>query len=501
MSEIRKSIAKLFDVFSSSPSKKRIDLYAERLEGLNVPPEYVERAVDKVIDNKKSLPSIAEVREWARMLHIMDNPAPEPEPEDLEQRRAEALDDCQGLQASDRIMNEFLEDAEHCGIVGEPDTAATVYLAIHTRLFPSPKKPVNVCIKGPSAAGKSNVASKVLKFHPDDAYLDMAGMSSKYLAYCEENFSHRFLFVWEAAGLGEDAEAMLRVLLSEGSVIWRTVIDQQGVTLRKPGPTGLLLTTTEIVVHPENETRILSLDVDDTPEQTRRVFRAIAKQEAPDTNSLIRWHGLARWLALGNRNVYVPFADQLAERIPTLAVRMRRDFSSLLGLVSAHALLHRASREEDEQGRILATLDDYAVVRELLVKPLAAQVEATVKQSIRDTVTAVARLLENKSDRAPSLDKKDSPIWVAPIEVARELQLDKATAGRRIRAAVEEGFLADISRTPNRPKIVLAAPMRADRELLPTAEDLLAGDGAAAEWNTAAARSFLETLEDAEGTH
>ena len=38
----------------------------------------------------------------------------------------------------------------------------------------------------------------------------------------------------------------------------------------------------------------------------------------------------------------------------------------MLNLIKAHALLHQASRERDKEGRIIATITDYRVVRELV---------------------------------------------------------------------------------------------------------------------------------------
>ena len=313
-----------------------------------------------------------------------------------------------------------------------------IYLAIVSRVF---QRPIIVVVKGPSGAGKSNAAKSVIQFFPASAAPDMAGMSARYLAYSDENFSHRVLYVWEASGLGEDAEAMLRVLLSEGCITWRTVVDQVGVTLYKPGPTGLILTTTAVRVHEENETRLLSVPVDDTPEQTKRVMKSIAKQGTIDKIELTRWHGLADWVALGETRVFVPFANSLAVfLIPPLAVRLRRDFSALLGLIQAHALLHRATREVDEQGRILVMLDDYDIVRELVAEILAEQVEQIVPDTIRQTVSAVSKAILNKKADDSDSSPFDS-ITVTPKEIAFELHLDKSTTSRRIKAAIEDGHL------------------------------------------------------------
>ncbi len=124
--------------------------------------------------------------------------------------------------------------------------------------------------------------------------------------------------------------------------------------IEREGPTGLIVTTTSASLHPDGS-RLLSLTVTDTPEQTRQVFRAIASEEKNDNDSeLVEWQALQTWLDLtAPHEVTVPFAADLAETIPPVAVRMRRDFSTVKNLVKAHALLHQATRSRDERGRIV----------------------------------------------------------------------------------------------------------------------------------------------------
>jgi len=149
---------------------------------------------------------------------------------------------------------------------------------------------------------------------------------------------------------------LIRSLLSEGRLLYEFVEKtKSGIRARlidKPGPTGLITTTTAPKLHPENETRLLSLGVIDTPEQTKAVMRALAADDAASTINYSPWHALQAWLAAGEHQVDVPFARKLADLIPPIAVRLRRDFKLLLTLIRAHALLHRATRGHDNQGRI-----------------------------------------------------------------------------------------------------------------------------------------------------
>ena len=57
------------------------------------------------------------------------------------------------------------------------------------------------------------------------------------------------------------------------------------------------------------------------------------------------WQKLQHWLEDGPCTAEVPYAATLADKIPPIAVRLRRDFGTVLALVRAHALLHRGTRD------------------------------------------------------------------------------------------------------------------------------------------------------------
>src|SRR4051794_37174670 len=177
-------------------------------------------------------------------------------------------------------------------------------------------------------------------------------MSDRALAYSSEPLRHRHLVIYEAAGMASEfATYLIRSLLSEGRLRYETVEKtQDGLTpklIEREGPTGLIVTTTSLRLHPENETRMLSLTITDTQNQTAAVFRALARDSHRSEVDLSRWHALQTWLATGPTRVVIPFGGRLAELMPPVAVRLRRDFKTILMLIRAHALLHQANRECD----------------------------------------------------------------------------------------------------------------------------------------------------------
>ena len=258
---------------------------------------------------------------------------------------------------------------------------------------------------------------------------------------------------------GDFATYLIRSLLSEGRVRYETVEKtRDGIKPRlieREGPTGLIVTTTALKLHPENETRLLSLTVTDTQEQTSGVFSMLAEEERREADQK-PWHALQHWLESpsATRTVTIPYAKALANMVPPLAVRLRRDFGALFSLIRAHAILHQATRERDDRGRLLATLDDYSSVRELVADLVCEGIEATVPKSVREAVHAVARLHA----------QEDLP--VAVVQVAKELKLDRSAASRRIRSAKDRGFLRDLEDNPRKPSRLVSG-RRGDTPLPP----------------------------------
>src|SRR5206468_1582008 len=108
----------------------------------------------------------------------------------------------------------------------------------------------------------SFLVETVTSFFPADAFYELTAMSEHALAYGTEPLSHRFLILYEAAGLeGDFATYLVRSLLSEGRLRYETVEKTanglEPRLIEREGPTGLITTTTKVALHPENETRLL----------------------------------------------------------------------------------------------------------------------------------------------------------------------------------------------------------------------------------------------------
>jgi hypothetical protein len=137
----------------------------------------------------------------------------------------------------------------------------------------------------------------------------------------------------------------------------------------------------------------------------------------------------------------------------------------VLMLVRAHALLHQASRRKDQDGRVIAEIEDYKMVRELIAHLVAVGVDATVKPEVREVVKAVGALLEKGREE------------IRQSELKSALQLDKSAISRRVADALDGGFLKNLEDRKGRPaRLVLGDELPANREVLPTPDQFTSAE-------------------------
>jgi DNA-binding transcriptional ArsR family regulator len=367
--------------------------------------------------------------------------------------RRETWAKCAALAREPRILDRLVADAERAGVTGEAVTVQVVYLVLVARLL---DRLASIVVKGQSSSGKSHVVQTVVRFLPPTASYEMTAASEHALIYDDEPLAHRVLVIYEASGLeSEKFSYIVRSLLSEGRLRYPTVTKRAGelktVIVEREGPTALITTTTAVRLHAENETRMLSLASDESTAQTAEVLQALADDFEP-------WHALSRWLELGERRVTIPFAKRLAELVPPVAVRLRRDFGAVLALIRAHALLHQARRSRDVKGRIVAEIEDYAIVRGLLADVVSQGVERTVKPEVRELVAKVGELMSESEE-------------VTQRQLADALDLDKASVSRWVRATLDAGYLVNREdRKGRRHRLVTGDPLPDDLEILPSPE-------------------------------
>lgn len=262
----------------------------------------------------------------------------------------------------------FLKDVALAGLVGEEDNAATVLLCAASATLP---EPLNLSVGGASSAGKNYLLQKGTAPIPPENKKFLSGMTAKTLMHAEEDeYKHKAVIIAEYEGVAK-ADFAIRTFQSEKQIQWDYVESGKNGIKKKNkivnGPAAFLQATTRPVLHPENETRLLWIAPDESPEQTERIIRrqaemAVSGVEVDEQAIFNNWHDFFR--SLETMQVAIPYAGKIGESFPVERIRTRRDFPKLLSLIRTSAHLHQKCRAV-EDGKIIASPDDYILAKRL----------------------------------------------------------------------------------------------------------------------------------------
>jgi hypothetical protein len=424
-----------------------------------------------------------EVERRAKNLHDQrEAERSKPTPVNMELLAASARD----IIASENVLEMFAADCSRM-VAGEKVNLKMLLLCGTSRLFED-KAAMNVAFKGTSGGGKSNARDEVLKFFPPEDVVTFTSLSPSALLYHEEDFANKILSMGEAMDREQIAfqDLLLRQLMSEGK-LRHLVVQKVGnklvtVVVEKNGPVVFFLTTTKDMLHPENETRLASLEIDDSQPQTARVLEKVAgvvglNEGAPGPDFYKRFQDHQRWLKAGEVRVRIPYAKPLARVLGRTrlahAPRFRRDFGLFLRAIKSHALLHRTHRKINDRGEIIADIGhDYATVRLLMKDLLATAAELKVRKEILETAAAVKQVCTENADDRRGRDADDETATVR--QIAEVLKLDRSAAYRRLRAAERLELVINVEKRERQPGRYRATGQRliAVTDMLPSPDTL-----------------------------
>jgi DNA primase catalytic core len=302
--------------------------------------------------------------------------------------------DADNFLKSPDLIERIGRDFETCGVVGEGANRLVGYLACTSRLL---RRPLAVIIQSTSAAGKSTLMEAVLAMFPEEERIKYSAMTGQSLYYLgETNLKHKILAIVEEEG-AEKASYALKLLQSEGELTIASTGknaktgQMETQTYHVEGPVTIFLTTTAIDIDEELQNRCLTLSVDESSSQTRRIHelqrasRTLAGIErGAASEDILRIHRNAQRL-LESFPVWNPWVEQLT--FTSERTRTRRDHEKYLTLIDAVTLLHQRQREHItlSSGRtaLVATLADIETANRLAPEVLGRSLDELPAQTRR----------------------------------------------------------------------------------------------------------------------
>ena len=173
---------------------------------------------------------------------------------------------------------------------------------------------------------------------------------------------------------------------------------------------------------------------------------------------LAEWHALQSWLQTAEHRVTIPYATELAELVPPVAVRLRRDFG---------ALSPSSAATPSSTNRPVTATTPVGSSPPSMTTPWSATSSAT---SSPKASAPPSRPLSARPS-TPSLRSPREGVTAARI--AEKLSLDKSTTCRRLRVAADGGWIVNLEDERGAPgRWVIGDPMPEETDILPQPRNL-----------------------------
>jgi hypothetical protein len=391
-----------------------------------------------------------------------------------EAERARLWDSCRTLAENPNLLTVIKEACHKLGVVGESSAVCAIYLSAVSRLA---MQTISLLREGAPSSGKNYPFEKCLELFPAEAVIRLSSGSPLSLIYAEggdDAYKHKIVYIAEASFLARRKNGdepvftyLVRTLISERRLhhlvtVTRANGPPQSRLIIRNGPVTIWLTSAR-PIEEELKTRLAVLDADETQEQLEAVVTRDRTIKPPDEAELERLRDLQRWLLLDAPYcVAIPFDRAIAHALlaglkelrVTPPQRLKRDITNIFAAIEASAILHKAQRKRDSEGRIVATLDDYDHARDaydvglaslyglktpetLLAVVVAAE---TLGATPRNTTGHTSEDSFEEGRAAEAAARKGVKISIRDLMKAAGLS-SRATASNRLYDAVERGYL------------------------------------------------------------
>jgi hypothetical protein len=347
------------------------------------------------------------------------------------------------LLESSGIFKSLRKALRRVGVVGEVRNGLILFIVAISALL---DRPLNAIVKGSSSAGKNYLVGRALRLLPKEAVREITSSSKTAWNYGRDDFRHAIVYLQErndAAG----AVHPVRLLISEQKLIRTVTVNENGVRASKTfvaeGPIASISTTTRDRIEVDDENRHISLWMDESQKQTRKINESyVSPKPLLTEDELAVWHE-AHALIKARADVPVTLPDWfkiVANNVFDGSVTSRRYFPNFVEGCKTIALLRSFERYPvDKPPReIEVDFSDFAIAtvlfEEVFVESLDRDGDETLKtrmavQEISDanegapvTAEQLAERMSVSMDRAYRLirDAVDAKLILRANEPEKE---------------------------------------------------------------------------------
>ena len=247
-------------------------------------------------------------------------------------------------------------------LIGEDENKLTLYTLGLTHKIPKSEVKQIISLKSSSGAGKTKVTGETInKIFPVVERGRFSPTALEKMAEAKKLTEEKILVLKEL--FGEEKSSRLRLLSADdGGYIAEVTVkvgnEFKSKEYKLPAVT-IVTTTTSLELDPQFERRTWILSLDESPEQTKRIWNFKSEKEIkklldePEENVHEKLKAIVECLD-ASLDVVLPFPEVIAECLDASKLRSRSDWDKLATLIKMVAFLHQKQRPQ-ARGKIFAT--------------------------------------------------------------------------------------------------------------------------------------------------
>jgi hypothetical protein len=311
-------------------------------------------------------------------------------------------------------------------------------------------------VKGQSSAGKNFLIKRVLRLLPKHAIADITSVSDTAWSYMGDRLRNKVVYIPERNDAVGKIEP-LRLLISEDKLIRQVTknIGGKNVTTKyvARGPVASISTTTRKQLQIDDETRHVSISINESAEQTRKIVKSYAQPRTGLSREELRtWHMVQRLLEqqIGVDITLPEWFPEVADRVPIEDLRARRYFPAFIEACNTVCLTRSFQRRKSsKENRLTVDFADFAITALIFdhVFVESLRLRKGVNEATRDLVDGLSA-------------RKGKPVEAKHIAHERGVSMD--VAHRMLRNAATAGVIerANEPEKGNRKLFVAVPPPR-----------------------------------------
>lgn len=315
-------------------------------------------------------------------------------------------------------------------VVGEEENKLLLYLLLLEKQ--------NIIVKGPPSSGKTTMVESVLKLFPEDEVEIVSGATKKFLRWMNKDYIP-ILYLKEAPKdlleeiKGEGLAMDIKLAMSDKELRILVVDPTEKKTIEKKiRVDSVVMTTIDVDIPADIESRVWILAPDISPEQTKKVLLYKAYQydlSKPqiDEKKLQQIRQLSKALR-SNTKIVIPGAKYLAESLFEYSQypRVRRDIEKLFLLIGSIAKVRGRLYEINGEKVVIASPEDVKTAIDLSKNILRAMLT-----NIDVFLFTIYNALKKLQESSPSLTSQ---------YVAESLDIPQALAEEYLEKLVKSGL-------------------------------------------------------------